>query len=26
MCADCACALPDDHEPTATDKHAQSGR
>jgi hypothetical protein len=28
MCADCAYALPDDHEPTdmATDKHAQSVR
>jgi hypothetical protein len=28
MCADCACALPDDHEPRniATDKHAQSVR
>ena len=28
MCADCAYALPDDHEPRniATDKHAQSVR
>jgi hypothetical protein len=28
MCADCAYALPDDHEPTdmATDKHAQTVR
>jgi hypothetical protein len=28
MCADCAYALPDDHEPIniATDKHAQSVR